>query len=32
MSGLFQSKQSTGVWYRDHSLSLVIIAILRVGG
>jgi hypothetical protein len=28
MSGLFPSKQPTGVWYRDHSLSLVIIAIL----
>ncbi|MEX1004681.1 MAG: hypothetical protein WD990_08405 [Acidimicrobiia bacterium] len=29
-SGLFEKKQGTGVWWRDHSLSLVIAAILFV--
>ena len=27
-SGLFQKKEPTGVWWRDHSLSLIIAAIL----
>jgi hypothetical protein len=30
MSGLFPSADPTGVWYRGRSLSLVIIAILRL--
>lgn len=29
-SGLFQKKEPTGVWWRDHSLSLIIAAILIV--
>ena len=29
-SGLFEKKQGTGIWWRDHSLSLVIGAILVV--
>lgn len=30
MSGLFEKKAPSGVWWRDHSLSLVIAAILLV--
>jgi hypothetical protein len=30
MSGLFEKKTPSGVWWRDHSLSLVIAAILIV--
>jgi hypothetical protein len=30
VSGLFRTKEPSGVWWRDHSLSLVITAILAV--
>lgn len=28
MSGLFRTKEPTGVWWRDHSLSLVLLTLL----
>lgn len=29
-SGLFEKKQASGVWWRDHSLSLVIAGVLLI--